>query len=377
MDVANINQSSLECSNTRKIIFEMRDPFFSSIGIMISNSCNINCRHCIFDIRNKSPRKELPWSQIKKIITQCSIINPNLIIKFTGGEPFLRLETLEKSINLCTKLGLNTSVVTNGYWANNQKNTHEILNRIRNVKTICVSSDIFHQEFIPIGNIRNIITVCIEFGIKCWVRVCYLNDPITEIDSIKSKLSGLEDYYELKHQPVIPWGRSKEKINNDLLFRYDTKGLFCTSDTPLIDSKGNVFACCGPAATWKGYNGLLLGNIMTKTLKTIRDKADMNPIIHALRLWGPREIISIMHEEFMKTGIAFTHPSLFQKTDICLLCQYFMNNYNYNNFLEKKLFDPAYFNEIAFSRMIELGEVSMVLSNKVTLQASTRVLSTK
>ncbi|EGT3801609.1 radical SAM protein [Clostridioides difficile] len=66
---------------------------FESIYIMVTDKCNLNCRHCT---TNCSPDGEniLSTQNIKDIIYNISLLNPKNII-FTGGEPLIRKDIEE------------------------------------------------------------------------------------------------------------------------------------------------------------------------------------------------------------------------------------------------------------------------------------------
>lgn len=100
---------------------------------------------------------------------------------FTGGEAFLEYDILVENIALCEELGLEQSVITNGFWALDSHITKQKLKKLKGLRTVNVSTDFFHQEFVPVDRIRNIILSCHELGIECIVRISYLNDPASEI----------------------------------------------------------------------------------------------------------------------------------------------------------------------------------------------------
>ncbi len=102
------------------------------------------------------------------------------------------MNNLVESIALCEELGLESSVVTNGFWALNSYISKQKLKKLKGLRTLNISTDSFHQEFVPVDRIRNIIQSCHELGIKCVVRISYLNDPVSEIKIIKKQLTGLD-----------------------------------------------------------------------------------------------------------------------------------------------------------------------------------------
>jgi MoaA/NifB/PqqE/SkfB family radical SAM enzyme len=355
------NISTLESKRSRKDLMEKRENYFSQLGIILTGKCNIRCRHCMYNCQPDT-KMELGWLVIERLIKEASAIENITQIHFTGGEPFLELDTLFKAVNLCKLLGLKVSVVTNGYWAVSVNVAKQILEKLDGLTLLEVSTDSFHQEFVSIDRIRNVILACNELGINKCVRVSFLNDPVSEIENIKKHLSPVEGLYELSQQPVLPIGRAASHINLDLIFSYDPKGVFCRgADFPLIISNGNVSACCGPSVSWLGDHPLLLGNIFKQGLKEISDAADLNPIIHILRLWGPSELVNLVKEQSEKDCCFFTPPMLDEIQNICSLCKFIIANPKYSRLLQRAILNPVVVYELAVRRMIELGEISMIL----------------
>lgn len=73
-----------------------KEPIFKSIYIMLTDKCNLSCKHCS---SNCSPQGKdiLSTYQIKNIILNAKLLNPqNLVI--TGGEPLVRND-LEEILN--------------------------------------------------------------------------------------------------------------------------------------------------------------------------------------------------------------------------------------------------------------------------------------
>jgi hypothetical protein len=354
------NISDLKSTNREKQMIN-RGAYFSNFCIELTKKCNIRCRHCILDAQ-ETHNMELGWPVIKRLIKEAAVLGDIKEIGFVGGEPFLELDTLINAVNLCKMLGMKASVVTNGSWAFSEEKAKKILEKLRGLTTLCVSTDTFHQEFVSIDRIRNVILSCHELGIDCDVYFCHLNDPVSEIEALKKQLAGVEGLYNLKHQPVVFLGRAATQIDINSLYSYDTRGQFCYSvDNPLVNSNGNVVACCGGAVIWPGNHPLQLGNIHYQTLDEIRKAADLNPIIHALRLWGPNELVHLVQKQVEREGYSFNQPPMDEIWNLCLLCKYIVANLDHAELLRRVAKDPEVYHNIAAVRLIELAEISMLL----------------
>jgi hypothetical protein len=334
--------------------------FFSDIGIVVTSRCNLECRHCISDCHPFNTEK-LSKKVIEDILCQASRMSNVRSIIFTGGEAFLEYENIVGGIALCEELNLDSSVVTNGFWAVDLNISRQKLRRLKGLKTLNVSVDSFHQEYVPIDRIRNIIQLCYELAIECVVCVSYLNDPLSEIGAVKKQLMGLEDLYIILPQPVSPFGRAASLIDMSQIYSYDPMGIPCYgTDSPIIEANGDVIVCCGGLSSHPGNGLLKIGNIYSNSLQEIKESADLNPIVQMLRLRGPSGLVHLIRNQALKEGFSITPPQMDERMDLCSLCKYVIANPNNAIMLKRAIKDPEVYHEIALARIKEFGEVSML-----------------
>lgn len=334
-------------------------PFFSSIEIVVTNRCNIKCRHCIYDCQPFST-EQLSKSAIKDLIKQAAKLNSLRSVIFTGGEAFLEYDILVENIALCEELGIESSVVTNGFWAPNSHITTQKLKKLKGLRTLNVSTDLFHQEFVPVDRIRNIIQSCHELGIECIVRVSYLNDSVSEIEIIKKQLTGLDGLYTVSAIPVAPFGRAATLVDTLLIYEYDPDGIpCCGADCPVIDANGDVKFCPGGLFSHPSNSLLKVGNIFNETLETIQKSANLNPIVQMLRLRGPSGLAHLARNQAIKEGVPFIPPQMEERRDLCSLCKYVITDPNNAKLLQRAVKNPEVCQEITLARFKEFGENSM------------------
>ena len=249
--------------------------------------------------------------------------------------------------------------MTNGYWALTAQTATKKLKELKGLKTLNVSTDSFHQEFIPADRIRNVIESCHELGIKCVVRISYLNDPASEIGIIKKQLTGLDGLYTIVAIPVAPFGRAAALIDTCSIYAYDPNGIpCCGADDPVIDANGDVKFCPGGLFSHPENSLLKVGNIYRETLDAIRKSANLNPIIQILRLRGPSGLVNLVKGQAMKEEIPFILPQIEEAKDLCSLCKYILTDLDSAKILQRIFRDPAVYNEIALARLREFGEIS-------------------
>lgn len=347
----------------------VKRSFFSNIEIIVTNKCNIGCRHCIYDCQPYNTQK-LSKSIIKDLVKQAATLNSVKSIVFTGGEAFLEYSSLLESIALCEDLGLEAAAVTNGYWAYTEQIAVQKLKELKGLKTLNVSTDSFHQEFVPAERIRNIIESCCEIGIKCIVRISYLNDPVSEIGTIKKQLAGLDGLYSIVAIPVAPFGRAASLMDSCSIYTYDPYGIpCCGADDPVIDANGDVKFCPGGLFSHPENSLLKAGNIYEETLGNIKKTADINPIVQTLRLQGPGGLVRLVKNQAKKDRIPFVPPKIEESRDLCSLCKFVITNPYHARTLQRAVKDPKVYNEIALASQKAFGETSMFYGNRYSLEA--------
>lgn len=115
----------------------------------------------------------LPDPDPQEIINWISMIansRESKHIVFVGGEPFLQ-KSLRTYIYHGSKVGLITTVVTNGYWASTEEKAEDILKSFPGLNCIIASSDIYHLEFIDKEIIYNLVRACLKLGIAITINI--------------------------------------------------------------------------------------------------------------------------------------------------------------------------------------------------------------
>ncbi len=90
------------------MLSKIKKPFNYKVNYHFIETCNMNCKYCFA----KMIGKEISDEEKKKLITRIS--KKFKAINFVGGEPLLRLKTLEEMVDICNKNNCKPSVVTNG-----------------------------------------------------------------------------------------------------------------------------------------------------------------------------------------------------------------------------------------------------------------------
>ena len=85
--------------NVEKIIERKENPYIRQVVLLVTQSCNLNCKYCYEDFKTSA---QMPVTLCQKILKKefCNAIkDPNtqfLAITFLGGEPLLNFELIKE-----------------------------------------------------------------------------------------------------------------------------------------------------------------------------------------------------------------------------------------------------------------------------------------
>ena len=102
-------------------------------------------------------RKEMVLEEALDWISQVSAYRNQYILSLglTGGEPFYDLDRLEVISTHARQLGLFVTTVTNAFWAPTRERALEVMQRMKGIQLISLSTDTDHLKLIPMENIMN------------------------------------------------------------------------------------------------------------------------------------------------------------------------------------------------------------------------------
>lgn len=335
-----------------------RISFASEICVILTEKCNIRCRHCVSNC-SPSRNEDLDLSILESFLRQAAESEFVNSVGFSGGEPFIDIARLEYAAGLCGRYGLDFDVTTNSFWAKDVASAKNILLRLRGLSRLCLSTDIFHQEFIPSSYIVNAINACNELNIDCCVVVTYLKNSYRGEEIIRRELRGAEGAYTIQQWPALPVGRASNEINHADFLVYDSSEAVCaTADTPMLNVHGELIACCGPAIHWPRGNLLNLKHLSERPLDETLKSADQDSVIQALRVWGPAYVFRLVSSLGRRKGSFFKTTTM---DHMCSICKCLLADPYHAELVQQALESSRIRRELAVTRMAKLGEVSMFI----------------
>lgn len=334
-------------------------PFLKNIGFMMTYRCSIACPHCIVEAgphRTEEMRLEdcCDWLEQARAYRDGHIEG----LAITGGEPFYALANLRGVVRAGTQLGFTVSAVTNAFWAHSKENAIQTLSCLPGISMISVSTDEYHQKAIPFDNIRNAVWAAQELGILFTIAVCTDSEENVRYKSIISNLREIAGDERIRISITFPVGRAAKRLDS-FAYQHASEppvGACTMGSSPVVFPDGQVKACIGPVITLRPNHPLALGNLRQEPLAAILDRAEIDPLLHAIRIWGPHTLVSMLRENGRGAGL----PRDYLADCICDTCYKLFQDETTVRALKAVAKDEEFVEKIAYGRLYYLHETRML-----------------
>lgn len=256
-----------------------------NLTINISGKCNAECRHCCFSC---SPYKEqeLTENEIWESVNYGIANNEINEIAITGGEPFLYENLVSNIIKKVSESGKIVTCITNGFWGTSKKAAREKLEKLSGLglKVLTISCDDFHNEYVPIEYINNILSESFDLPIRISINMTVTKDKDGNelLFKLKDSLLGVS----VTRFSAGPVGRAKNLDKNKLYYKIDKSNYVKCSEPSsgmVIHHDGNIYPCCSPMV----FETILkIGSIRDYKLNKLEDKFNSNILIYIIKKEG-------------------------------------------------------------------------------------------
>jgi MoaA/NifB/PqqE/SkfB family radical SAM enzyme len=333
-------------------------PFLGNIGLMLTYRCTIACPHCVVEA---GPHRceDLGLDRCLSLIDEARAYRQGHIVglALTGGEPFYNLDDLAEVSAYGQRRGFVVSVVTNGYWATTRRAALETLAGLPAIRLLSISTDVYHQKAIPFGHVRNAIWAARQLGRFYNIAVCTDDEEDEQYQTILHDLEAMGDGDRIQKTITFPVGRAKRTARH---FHYRTSpnptaSVCPVASTPVVFPGGDVTACIGPVLTLPPGHPLHLGNVQEDPLSEILDRAEMNEILHIIRVWGPHRLVSLLRAE----GLGDLLAREYLCNCSCDVCFKLFSDARIVDALHRIVQDQAIQHTIAYARVYYLDEMTM------------------
>jgi len=248
------------------------EPF--RVGLLITEQCNVECSHCWFSSGpDKTAHMEL--DDALGYIDQAREIPTVKWISFTGGEPFLLPEMLQRIVAYASERGLYTECVTNCFWARTEEEAGRRLERLADagLDVVNISADDFHQRHVSFDRVSNCYEAAKRMGLRIVIMCAVARSSMLTVREVAKKLGEAEIRIVGEGTPTeaasalavetgfIPAGRGAEIPEDEWLIGDGPIDGLCKAVLRdiAIDPFGRVLPCCSAAGlaevAWVGDAG--------------------------------------------------------------------------------------------------------------------------
>jgi hypothetical protein len=253
---------------------------------MVTRRCNMRCGHCSVesgpDVRGEPSERELLDRVRHAAAGEVRSIN------LTGGEPMLRPRTVLRLVRAARRLGVATSLTTNGSWGRTADRARRGVRALRRagLGSLAVSVDRYHDEFQGPTPALLIARAAEEAGLP--VRISLVvpagEDGLTPLVAPFEGLQGTR----LRFYGLQPVGRARDLPSDTMGGAVDG---FCSAcAVPAVTDDGRLTACNGPAYFAAGTSPLVVGSLRKETLGALLERHRQDPILDTIRTFGPTRL---------------------------------------------------------------------------------------
>jgi MoaA/NifB/PqqE/SkfB family radical SAM enzyme len=310
----------------RRKFTRLRLSKWRSAGILLTYRCNASCADC-YESSSPQKRSSLPLEDAREYLSELKKLGftgPRL--HFGGGEPFYQYEHLIGCLEAAGEQGLLPlgKLETNGFWCKSDELTRQRLTEIQRlgIVQLHVSSDVFHQEFIPMDSVRRAVRIGREVLGEEGVRVgfqSFFENPI-DVRALTQEEKVEVFRGALKQHPWRIVGRAARTLSH-LVERHPKEtfaGDHCARKllkrrTIHIDPHGNVFSST--------CTGITLGNARKQPLSELYRtfKYRDHPLVKTLVERGPLPLL----EEAIQCGFDADEEGYATKCHLCFAARAF------------------------------------------------------
>ena len=334
-------------------------PFLRNVGLLLTYHCQASCAHCILRA-GPDRHEEVKLEDARRWIGEIASYRNRYVyvLSLTGGEPFSNLKLLRAVMEVAAENKLYVSVVTNGFWATRREKAKQLLQSLPEICFLSISTDLYHQKFVPFENVQNAIWAARECGTPFYVTVITDNKADPDYLRVNDELLKLTGPENIRTGITFPVGRAAD-IKADLQYSLSNEPCqeVCqAASSPCIFPDGRVYGCIGPLFELQEEQPLFLGNLRESSVAEVFDRSETNVILHALRLWGPARFLSWLKE----AGLGGHVPTVFVSGSICQACYSVLSDPAVRQWLHQLEQDAEFRRKVAYGRLYHLEETGML-----------------
>lgn len=296
--------------------------------------CNAECEICCFNCTPHETEK-INYETVSRLIKEAAETKAFNEISITGGEALLYRNEVESLIELSNSYKFRTILTTNAFWAKSIDAAYETLYKLKEIglSLLSVSTDEFHNKFIPTEFVENLIIA----NEKVKIPITF-QSVVTRKTTYEHKLIKKYPNYTWRKGLCQPVGRAVKTIpSEDYIYsKYDGKCIY--SDILTIMPDGSCYPCCSQGVR---LDNLKIGSVYEQSLQDLI-KAKKNHKFTKIMIYrGPKWLIETGEAE----GHYLSNP-MKNYVSCCHLCHEISKDKVYlekvKNIIENTFFQISY-----------------------------------
>jgi hypothetical protein len=268
-----------------------------TLNLLPSWECDAACRHCLF---SSSPvaRGRLDLDVARLAIVDLNTLGSLESVAMSGGEVTLDRGYLFEIARLVRDESLSFSLITNGKFASSVEEAIALLAPLQRIgiDSIGVSWDNFHNEFIDVNHVRNLLKATRKLGIDTRLSVVAtsnyrIGDAFKELGPLTLGIPAIEG-------ACLPVGRAKKAVNPAEILPVPSWniGASCAKDFEMLSvtPDGSVYPCCSVGGFTEG---LKLGSLYDSSILELVQRRNLGMKWSILAGQGPAYLLKFLTPE--------------------------------------------------------------------------------
>lgn len=268
------------------------------IYVSLTQKCPLRCAHCF--VESGPERTEHADLEDFRRWIDSLVAAPSVeVVALSGGEPWSHPAALRYAIDACFRAEVYSMVCTSGFWAATPEKASRLLDSYPRPNGLCLSTDVFHEPFVPLRHLRYAVEAAVERGIEVMYQIVDDDPEGSEFmqrfeREVGFDLVGREQVYVVNLAAV---GRAAEELslsrpsegNGDL--EHIPDGPCPWLGAPWLHEDGVVCACSNLEVHRTPDHPLQLGHLNEVDFPALSAATDADPYVQALRILGPRGLV--------------------------------------------------------------------------------------
>jgi len=269
-----------------------------NIILFLNRRCTVGCASCNAGATTGNTA-ELTSQWLETFFNKLHDLEFSGYIVWTGGEPFLSFQALQKGISLASQNKYHSEILTSGAWFQQAPEQLESLAAVGDF-SLRISLDAEHHDSVPLPIIISLIKKSLSLGIEVNFTLRQIpgrENPVEDfLDQIKEQLP---DFYRqnhtrsrwlhyLPHMPISPGpggclpthsaaapGKQKWQQTCKMGFK-----------DLVIGEDGLVYPCCGLFGI-PGHEQMAMGDPLNESWENLEIRQRNHPLFQVLKRKGP------------------------------------------------------------------------------------------